>query len=226
VARRAARLRAGMGRPSLCCCRLRCGGLVWPIIIIAVIFILYLYILLINSHVVFCTLIRRSTLARANVGPFPFTATPRAHAHHFSLHRAFSCSRRRCAIAIATRNDVGARARLQEPVVDEMRRCATATATMPGHARACRNCSPRSLPSPLSSSSPPSPMPSPPSTCRYGPHPALPTQTQYSADCVPLHRHQRRGGGGLRLAVLALVFCSLLVSIAFLFNRFPAGESS
>jgi hypothetical protein len=31
---------------------------------------------------------------------------------------------------------------------------------------------------------------------------------------------------GPRLAVLALVFCSLLVPIAFLFNRFPAGESS
>jgi hypothetical protein len=30
---------------------------------------------------------------------------------------------------------------------------------------------------------------------------------------------------GPRLAVLALVFCSLLVPIAFLFNRFPAGES-
>jgi hypothetical protein len=29
---------------------------------------------------------------------------------------------------------------------------------------------------------------------------------------------------GPRLAVLALVFCSLLVPIAFLFNRFPAGE--
>lgn len=31
---------------------------------------------------------------------------------------------------------------------------------------------------------------------------------------------------GPRLAVLALVFCSLLVPIAFLFNRFPAGEFS
>ena len=29
---------------------------------------------------------------------------------------------------------------------------------------------------------------------------------------------------GPLLAVLALVFCSLLVPIAFLFNRFPAGE--
>lgn len=29
---------------------------------------------------------------------------------------------------------------------------------------------------------------------------------------------------GPRLAVLALVFCSLLVPIAFLFNRFPTGE--
>lgn len=29
---------------------------------------------------------------------------------------------------------------------------------------------------------------------------------------------------GPRLAVLALVFCSLLVPITFLFNRFPAGE--